>query len=158
ITWQLKSTPNTTFAVETFASVACHPSGFGEGRVFLSTTPIVLDQTGVGMVETSFPLASFPGDFPTATATATSPSAATSEFSGCVDTKALEEPTTTTTTEPDATTTTTTTQPGATTTTTTSTMTTSTLAAVCVRDPNGLGVDGAGHPHISDRAEGAVVV
>jgi uncharacterized repeat protein (TIGR01451 family) len=78
----LESTPSSTFRIELFSSPACDPSGYGEGREFLSSLEV---QTGAGGTVTFSTSVVAPiGDFLTATASriVAGPND-TSEFSMC---------------------------------------------------------------------------
>src|SRR5262249_38800623 len=76
----LSSTPNTSFTVEVFSSPACDPSGFGEGRTFIGRFAVKSNASGTAFFEEGLPVA--PADA-FLTATATSASMNTSEFSPC---------------------------------------------------------------------------
>lgn len=78
----LATNPSSTLTLEFFASPACDPSGFGEGREFLGTTAVVTDAAGNASFDVILPAAVAPGSFVTATATRDA-SGATSEFSAC---------------------------------------------------------------------------
>ena len=82
ISWTLNSTPNTTFAVDFFANTAPNPSGFGDGRTFLTTNSFTTD--GDGNVSFNLTVSSTNKYI---SATATSSTNNTSEFS-MVDTDA----------------------------------------------------------------------
>jgi len=79
----IETSPASTLTIELFASPACDPSGFGEGRQFLGTTTVVTDGAGNAAFDVTLPVAVAPGSSVTATATL-EPSGATSEFSACV--------------------------------------------------------------------------
>ncbi len=81
ITGDLHSTPNTTFTLEFFASAACDPSGFGEGRTWLGQAVATSDSGGNAPFNASVAVTT-PGEW--ITATATSSAGATSEFSACI--------------------------------------------------------------------------
>jgi hypothetical protein len=72
-----------TFDLEFFASPACDASGFGQGRVFLGTTPVATDGSGGAPFALTLPVAAPAGWVVTATATDAA-SGNTSEFSACV--------------------------------------------------------------------------
>ena len=78
----VSTTPSTALTLEFFASPACDPSGFGEGRQFLGAAAAVSDAGGAASFDVTLPGAVSAGSFVTATATA-EPSGATSEFSAC---------------------------------------------------------------------------
>jgi hypothetical protein len=75
----LNSTPNTTFQIDFFSSAALDPSGYGEGALFLGTTPVTTDGNGDTPISITFPIALRTGQV--VTATATDPDGNTSEFS-----------------------------------------------------------------------------
>ena len=75
----LNSTANTTFTVQYFANAACDPSGNGEGQTFLSEVTVTTGSDG----NVTLPLLAAPQGT-LVTATATSPTNDTSEFSNCV--------------------------------------------------------------------------
>ncbi len=77
----LNSIPNTSFRLEFFTNAACDPSGYGEGGSYLENLVITTD--GAGNAAFSTTLLINAGDF--LTATATSPTGSTSEFSACVE-------------------------------------------------------------------------
>jgi CSLREA domain-containing protein len=79
----LNSTASTgPYRIEIFASDACDPSGFGEGRTFLGSTTATTSGSCDGTFNVTLPVSVSP----TAriTATATDPNNNTSEFSACV--------------------------------------------------------------------------
>ena len=75
----LDSTPNTTFSLEFFANSIVDPSGYGEGRLFLTSTTVTTDASGHASIEVTVPSSMPGGQF--VTATATDPDGNTSEFS-----------------------------------------------------------------------------
>ncbi len=84
----LNSTPNSSFRVEFFASVAADPSGFGEGQTFLGTMNVNTDANGNAGPFTFMRSGDFRGQFYTATATRidtqTQQPTETSEFSAAI--------------------------------------------------------------------------
>jgi len=80
VQWTFNSTPNTQFTLQFFASPTCDPSGYGEGKTPLQTAVTTTDANGDSSGGTSLTVP--PGT--SVTATATSPSGSTSEFSQCV--------------------------------------------------------------------------
>jgi parallel beta-helix repeat protein len=77
------STPGTTFTLEFFANTSCNPSGYGEGKWYLDSRPVLTDDLGnydffTFVLNGAVP----PGQY--ITATATDPNNNTSEFSACV--------------------------------------------------------------------------
>jgi hypothetical protein len=91
----LNSLPQTAIHLEFFSNDACHPSGNGEGQVFLGATDLTTDDGGKASFELTLPGGA--SDF--VTATATDPQQNTSEFSACaavlhlVDTPPSSSPT-----------------------------------------------------------------
>lgn len=79
----LGSTSVTSFRMEVFSSATCDPSGFGEGQRLLTTTSIATDATGATNFFVTIPLATTARQF--ITATVTTSSGDTSEFSNCVE-------------------------------------------------------------------------
>lgn len=79
----LDSSPSAEFKVEFFASPSCDPSGFGEGAVFLGSTPVTTDGAGHAAFSATFRAAVPVGSNATSTATRQS-TGDTSEFSACV--------------------------------------------------------------------------
>ena len=75
----LSSTPNATFDVEFFGNIQADPSGYGEGEVYLGTVTMTTDSSGNASYSALLNAAY--GAYLTATATNTSPSGNTSEFS-----------------------------------------------------------------------------
>jgi len=73
----LESTPGTLFLLDFYASDVKDPSGFGEGAVYLGDVAVTTDGGGGALFGVTFP--SVKGNF--VTATATSGSGDTSEFS-----------------------------------------------------------------------------
>jgi CSLREA domain-containing protein len=78
----LASSANTTFTLEIFGSVDCDPSGSGEGQTLLGTVQVTTDGAGTVALASSVVVADPTLRF--ATATATSPTGNTSEFSNCI--------------------------------------------------------------------------
>ena len=83
----LDSTPHTSFTLEIFASPACDPSGYGQGRSRIAVTTLATD--AAGHAEFGVSLTAPPGEW--VTATATDASGNTSEFSACVEVSPEEE-------------------------------------------------------------------
>jgi hypothetical protein len=77
----LFSTPLTMFGVDVFSNSACDPSGFGEGETYLGSVALTTNAVGRGRAQIVFSIEVPNGHF--ITATATSPSGNTSEFSAC---------------------------------------------------------------------------
>ena len=77
----LTSTPSTTFSIDVFRNAACDPSGFGEGQAFLGTAVLTTDAGGTGSVIAVFGVGTPLNQY--LTATATSPTNDTSDFSNC---------------------------------------------------------------------------
>jgi SdrD B-like domain/CARDB len=75
ISGTLESTPSAAFSIEFFNNVAAHPTGYGEGKVFVGSTNVQTDASGQASFE--FP---YSGSAQWITATATA-SGSTSEFS-----------------------------------------------------------------------------
>jgi hypothetical protein len=77
----LFSTPNTTFGIDLFSSAVCDPSGYGEGATFLTSASLTTNAAGRGrkfvVLDAEVPVGRV------ITATATSPTNDTSEFSPC---------------------------------------------------------------------------
>ncbi|HYY59410.1 MAG TPA: Calx-beta domain-containing protein, partial [Pyrinomonadaceae bacterium] len=76
----LNSTPNTQFRIEFFSNPACDPSGFGEGKTFIGAKTITTNAAGDVNINVTLPVAA-PDNY--VTATVTSNSGNTSEFSPC---------------------------------------------------------------------------
>ncbi|QDV38166.1 Calx-beta domain-containing protein [Tautonia plasticadhaerens] len=79
----LQSTPNTVFTLQFFENIAADVSGFGEGRRLLGETTITTDANGLFLYSLDFNPPASVGSF--ITATATSPTGDTSEFSAAVE-------------------------------------------------------------------------
>jgi hypothetical protein len=77
----LNSLASQTFHVEFFASPACDPTGFGEGKTFLGFTDVMTDGSGNGTFDVTLGAQVAAGS--AITATATGPDG-TSEFSACL--------------------------------------------------------------------------
>lgn len=75
----LNSTPNTTFEIDVYSSLALDPSAHGEGARFLNTTSVTTNSTGNATINVTFPVPLETGRV--VTATATDPAGNTSEFS-----------------------------------------------------------------------------
>jgi hypothetical protein len=75
----LNSTASSTFTVELFASSGADPSGFGEGRFFLGSTPVTTDAGGNGAFTFNSVVSPLNGGV--LTATVTDAAGNTSEFS-----------------------------------------------------------------------------
>ncbi|HEX6852007.1 MAG TPA: M12 family metallo-peptidase, partial [Candidatus Polarisedimenticolaceae bacterium] len=79
VTGTLNSNAGTTFTVDFYASPACDAYGFGEGTTWLGSTNVTTDGSCVGAFDVLVPVPASG----VVTATATSPSGNTSEFSAC---------------------------------------------------------------------------
>lgn len=79
----LTSTPNTGFRLDLFTNSACDPSGSGEGERMLTTTSLTTDGTGTTNFFVTVSLTFTGRQF--ITATVTSPTGDTSEFSNCIE-------------------------------------------------------------------------
>ncbi|MGO9917048.1 MAG: hypothetical protein ACLQIB_20415, partial [Isosphaeraceae bacterium] len=75
----LTSTPSTSFLIQFFGSPSEDPTGYGEGKDLLGSTYVNTSANGSASFNTGLSAGSFPGQF--ISATATSPSGDTSEFS-----------------------------------------------------------------------------
>jgi hypothetical protein len=75
----LNSSPNQTFQVDFYSNAAVDASGHGEGALFFNTTQVTTNSSGNATINVTFPMALPAGRV--ITATATSPSGSTSEFS-----------------------------------------------------------------------------
>jgi hypothetical protein len=78
----LDTKANGTFSVQFFSGDACDPSGHGEGQSYLGATTVITDGGGRAGIDVLLTAGVGPGSF--ITATATSSSNATSEFSQCL--------------------------------------------------------------------------
>jgi parallel beta-helix repeat protein len=76
----LNSTPGKQFRIEFFANSACNGSGFGEGETFIGFATVTTDGSGDAAITATLPVVPV-GQF--ITATATSATNDTSEFSPC---------------------------------------------------------------------------
>jgi hypothetical protein len=74
----LTAAPNTTFALDFFASGTANPSGFGDGETFLGTASVTTGADGTVSFTITFNVAVDQGEF--ISATATNPNGDTSEF------------------------------------------------------------------------------
>ena len=83
VSGSLGSAPLGAFDLEFFASPACDPSGFGQGKVFLGTAPVLTDINGFAPFVVTLPVAAAAGWVVTATATE-SFWGNTSELSACI--------------------------------------------------------------------------
>lgn len=81
VTGTLTTAPG-SYRVEFFASDACDPSGYGEGRNYLGSTDVTTDGAGMGSFDVTLPAQTPDGWW--VTGTATDPAGNTSEFSACV--------------------------------------------------------------------------
>jgi len=88
----LDSSPSAQFTIEFFASPLCNPLGYGEGALFLGSTPVTTDTAGHAAFSASLTAAVPVGRVATATATRLS-TGDTSEFSACVAVTAAVPPT-----------------------------------------------------------------
>ncbi len=75
----LNSTPNTTFQIDFYSSLALDPSGHGEGALFFNTTSVTTNGNGDATFNVTFPAPLGAGRV--ITATATDEAGNTSEFS-----------------------------------------------------------------------------
>lgn len=94
----LNSTANTGFRIEFFASDACDPSGYGEGKWYLGYDVVTTDGDGNVPINKTLTETAEPGSW--VTATATDPDGNTSEFSKCVGVTGGATPTPTATPSP----------------------------------------------------------
>jgi Right handed beta helix region len=78
----LDSKPNSVFTIQFFSNADCDPLGFGEGERLIGSLTVTSGASCVTSFAATFPNASVPGAFITATATESGNS--TSEFSQCV--------------------------------------------------------------------------
>jgi hypothetical protein len=85
----LNSTATTTFEIDFFANLVCHPSGNGEGRHYLGSTNVTTDGSGDTSFSVALPVTAQGGQI---TATATDPAGNTSEFSPCLAATVLIPP------------------------------------------------------------------
>jgi hypothetical protein len=83
ITGTLTSAPNAAFTLEFFANNVCHPSGFGEGQIYLGSWPVMTDATGSGNFTATLASADTTSQFISATAT-NNVSNDTSQFAACL--------------------------------------------------------------------------
>lgn len=77
----LTSAPSTTFTIELFVNVVCHPSGFGEGERFFASLTVATDADGLASFALTVPGELELGQF--VSATATDPAGNTSQFAAC---------------------------------------------------------------------------
>ncbi len=83
ISGTLAANAGQTYRIEFFASDACDPSGFGEGRTFLGSAQTTTNASGAASFSAT--LSAYVEDGATITATATSlTTLSTSEFSACI--------------------------------------------------------------------------
>ncbi len=80
------SRPDTTFALDFYASSACDGSGHGEGQAYLGAATVTTGPSGHAQLSEF--VSSVPPALPFLTATATDPSGNTSEFSPCLNASA----------------------------------------------------------------------
>ncbi len=76
---------NTPLRLEFFANPSCHPSGHGEGKLFLGSAYVTTDASCVASFIAPLPRSAPPGHV--ITATATDPYNNSSEFSSCLTTR-----------------------------------------------------------------------
>jgi titin len=82
ISGTLNSASNSTFALDFYASLACDPSGFGQGKTFLGSTNVTTDASCNASFTATLATPLLTNQFLTATATDTNSN--TSEFSQCL--------------------------------------------------------------------------
>ena len=82
ITGTLNSKPSATYTVDFYANDACDPSGYGQGKTWLGSAPVMTDASCNGSFDVTLPVA--PSAQSTLTATATDSGGNTSEFSTCL--------------------------------------------------------------------------
>jgi titin len=80
----LQSTPNTTFALDFFASPAADPSGYGQGQTYLGSLNVTTNAAGVASFSDTLNLANAVAPGEVLTVTATDPGGNTSEFGRAV--------------------------------------------------------------------------
>jgi hypothetical protein len=81
VSFELRSTPNTTFVIDAYSVGVCDLSGNGEARLYLSNRVVTTNAQGRVSATRTFRAADV-GDF--VTLTATNPGGSTSELSACV--------------------------------------------------------------------------
>ena len=79
----LNSLPNTTYRIEFFSGLGCHPTGSGEGRNFLGTIDASTNGSGDFAFGAGLAMFPVPEGHSVFTATATDPAGNSSEFSQC---------------------------------------------------------------------------
>lgn len=79
ISGTLDAAPNSSFILQFFSNSVADGSGYGEGKVFLGSSPVTTDAAGSGLFTATVPVHVNAGQF--ISATATDPSGNTSEFS-----------------------------------------------------------------------------
>ena len=84
---KLNSTASTTFTIDFYASTSADPSGYGEGQRYLGSTTATTSAGGNVVFSVTLAAAVSAGEF--ITATATSPTGNTSEFSMAIGTDTL---------------------------------------------------------------------
>jgi hypothetical protein len=82
ISGELNSESNRSYVLQFFFNTSCNPSGHGEGETFLTSSSVLTDENGNASFTIHLPEVVSVGGF--LTATATSPTFDTSEFSACV--------------------------------------------------------------------------
>ena len=79
---RLNSTASTAFTLEFYSNARCDTSGYGQGEALIGTTSVTTDARGNATFSANLPVVIAQGRF--ITATATSASGDTSEFSQCI--------------------------------------------------------------------------
>jgi uncharacterized repeat protein (TIGR01451 family) len=79
----LDSAPNAPYAIDFFWSLACDPSGYGEGEVYFGSVPVMTGNNCLAAFNVVFPGVLIPAGV-VVTATATDAAGNTSEFSPCL--------------------------------------------------------------------------
>ena len=77
----LNGSPDSDYQLEFFASIACDPTGYGEGQTFIGGAMVTTDGSGNASFAETLPVGNLAGQ--TVTATATNSSNQTSDFSNC---------------------------------------------------------------------------
>jgi uncharacterized repeat protein (TIGR01451 family) len=80
----LNSNTSSTFTLEFFANTACHTIGYGEGETYLGSTEVSTDPIGNATFQATLPVTATTGSY--ISATTTSSTNDTSEFSACNET------------------------------------------------------------------------
>jgi CSLREA domain-containing protein len=91
VTGTIRSGLSTAYTIDIYTNLACDPSGFGEGRLWITQVNVITNSQGLALFTVDFPAAG--NDATAVTATATNMAGDTSDFSQCIPVTGAPTPT-----------------------------------------------------------------